>query len=208
MLAQHFGWYYLSTGLLYRAVGYLLVRDFRYNETTLADPKHEDLMACVSGLEYEYRDGVAVVLHKGREITADLKTKDVDRYASIIAANVKVRHEMLQLQRVLVQGKSIVVEGRDIGSVVLPHADVKFFITASLPERARRWQQDQAGKGKQYSFAEAEGVVAERDHRDETRVHSPMKISPEAYVIDNTHLNQKETLQRMVEIINAYKQRL
>jgi cytidylate kinase len=195
MLAAHFGWYYLSTGLLYRAIGYLLGEH----------PTEQVLHDCLAQLSYVYEHNEAKVIFRGQDITSHLKTKEVDRIASIVAQDPMVRHELLVFTRKLAQGKSLVMEGRDIGSVVLPDAEVKFFVTASLEERARRWQQYQKERGKEYSLEDALAAVQDRDLRDQNRPHSPLVIPAGAHIIDNSHLNKEETLRRMVEIINAHR---
>ena len=197
LLADHFGWYYLSTGLLYRAIGYLLGDS----------PTQQAVHDCLAQLSYVYENNQGTVFFQGNDITAQLKTKEVDHSASLVALNPMIRHELLLFSRDLVKGKSVVMEGRDIGSVVLPHADVKFFVTASLEERARRWQQYQAERGKTYSAQEATEIVLDRDLRDQNRPHSPLVIPAGAHIIDNSKLNKEQTLHRMVEIINAHMQR-
>src|SRR5579872_2913292 len=149
LLAAHYGWYYISTGLFYRAVGYLLIRDFHYTEDQLHHPSIEDVQRCIAGISYTMREGKGVVVFKGEDITSELKSKEVDHASSLVAAHAPVRHALLVLVRSLVKDTSVVIEGRDIGSVVIPHADIKFYITASVDERARRWQKDQSERGKQ-----------------------------------------------------------
>jgi CMP/dCMP kinase len=209
MLANHLGWIHLSTGLLFRAVGYILTHSCGYSLEDLKEPKVEDLCDCLDGQNFLYiYDKHARILFKGQDITGQLKTKEMDIAASRVAVNQLVRKQLLLFTRNFVQGKKVVVEGRDIGSVVFPDALVKFYITASVQERGRRWQQYQAATGKTYTLEESMKAISDRDHRDQTREHSPLVIPQGAYVLDNSALNKEETLSKMLDVISAAQKRL
>jgi len=202
-LAQKLGMYYVATGLLYRALAYILVHHRRHNEQQLMHPKREDINWSMDPerFAYTYDKSKVMICFQGVDITPFLKTKEIDYYASLIAADKQVREEMLTFQRAFAQQRNVVAEGRDIGSVVFPNAEFKFFITASPQERARRWQQDQLKKGKQYSFEESLKTITERDRRDSERTVSPLKVTKEAIIIDTTTLTKEETLQKILKIV-------
>lgn len=204
-LAQTLGIYYVATGMLYRALAYLLVNHCHYKPEQLAQPRIDDLRACLAPgvFTYDYQpDKGAIIMFQGKDITPALKTKQIDDYSSRVSANPDVRNALLQFQRDLAQRHDVVVEGRDIGSVIFPNADFKFYITASLDERARRWQQFHNNNGKEYLFEESRTTIFERDKRDQEREVSPLVIPTDALVIDNSNLSKEETLQRVLEVIH------
>ena len=203
-LAEQLNMYYVSTGLLYRALAYLLTHDFGYPESALAQPNMDDVRRCLKegDFVYDYRhDQGALLYFKGTDITPFLKTKQIDYGASIVSANEAVRHELLQYQRAFAQRHHIVMEGRDIGSIIFPQADVKFFVTATESVRAQRWQRDQEKKGNRYSLEESVQAIRSRDERDTKRKTSPLVVAPGATVIDTTLLTKEETLQALVNIV-------
>lgn len=206
MLAQRLGIYYVATGMLYRALAYVLVQHCRYTVTDLSCVRDEDLERCLgsAGIRYAYENGQAMLFWGDTPITQYLKTAEMDTYASLVATQKQVRVAMVQFQRILAAQRDVVVEGRDIGSVVLPHADYKFFITASIAVRAKRWQHDQEKQGRIYSLSESEAHIKERDTRDTMREHSPLVVVPGAVVIDTSDLTKEETLERIVLSIKRF----
>jgi cytidylate kinase len=204
LVAQELGAYYLYSGLLFRALAY------NYN-------KFGDLAQLVNSGRLEYRyagdkqhgsqdNNIAIVmreqiLFEGRDITHFLKTKDIDDAASRIATRADVRLLVHTWQHYIAQEKSVVVDGRDAGSVVFPHADYKFFITASVPERAWRWVADQKKQGAVFSLEQATAILAARDGRDMNRELAPLTIPRDACVIDNTMITIQDTLQAIVQVV-------
>jgi cytidylate kinase len=188
-LAHVLSIYYLSTGYLYRAVAYsalkrgIVITEKQQLEDTLitecADPRR---------LFYRYEQGNARVFFDDVDITGYLKNPVVDRSASIVSAQPAVRAALISFQRALAESVDLVADGRDCGSVVFPTAAYKFFITASLDERARRWAADCAARGIACSLQEARAALIERDTRDAARAVSPLIIPEGALVIDTTTL--------------------
>ncbi len=207
-LANKLGIYYLSTGMLYRALGHILTTTFGYTEEQLRKPNMNDVRACINPQRFTYEydsasNGVRI-LFDGADITELLKTREADNSSSIISVSANVRAAVLEFQRSFGQKQDLVAEGRDTGSTVFPDAQVKFFLTASLDERGRRWQQFQKKKGQNFSLAQSEKLVHERDERDRTRKVAPLVVPNGAFVIDNTGLSVEQTLERFVDAIKEH----
>jgi len=205
LLAKRLKFYYLNSGLLYRAVAYLLVNNCLYKENNLLNPRPEDLQKYIDSARflYDYDEGFKErILFDGENITPYLKTSFMDKSASVLSANKMVRDLLLKIQRVCAQKFDIVAEGRDMGSVVFPEANFKFFLTASVQVRAQRWIDDQQKLGNKFFTNEAIDRITERDKRDKEREIAPLSIPQGAIIVDNSDLNIQETLDRMVELLD------
>lgn len=202
-LARRFGYYYLYTGLLYRALAYALVKEFGYTEEQLAEPRKSDIdQLLVDGrIRYVYDAYGPHVYLDAHEITQHLKTAFVDRISSVSSANPYVRRAIAILQKNISNHNNIVADGRDTGTVVFPNAEVKFFLTATVQERARRWQQGQAAQGNNFSLEEAISAVEMRDGRDIRREFSPLKQAEDAILVDNSFLTISETIDHMAAVV-------
>lgn len=203
-LAVQLHFYYVATGMLYRALAYILTITYNYSRDNLHHPHLADVQECLRPDRLHYRyDPLKgpILIFDGVDITPHLKTALIDEYSSIISAHEKVREYMVQLQRTLSNHFDVIVEGRDCGSVVFPNADIKFFVTALLSVRAERWRFDQAVKGNDFTAEQAFQIVKERDFRDETRSASPLIIPEGAIVVDNSYLSKEQTLEYMMNII-------
>lgn len=188
-LAHALGIYYLSTGYLYRAVAYCaLQRGVLISEQNPLDSLLVAECADPRRILYRYTNGNAQVLFDGVDITAELKNPVVDRSASIVSAQPAVRAALISVQRAIAESADLVADGRDCGSVVFPAAEYKFFITASLDERARRWAADCAARSIFCSIDDARAALTERDTRDAARTASPLIVPEDAVIIDTTHL--------------------
>lgn len=186
-LAKELGFHYLSTGLLYRASAYVLMRI--YNRTELTDEFVNGLssndMNVLNELEFScIHSGLHVAWH-GKELTHELSQRTYEKPASIIASHVLVREKLLHVQRDIASRYNIIADGRDCGTVVFPHAEVKFFLMASVDVRAQRLMND-AKRQVHESFDEIRASVMQRDERDKTRAVAPLCIPDEAIVIDNS----------------------
>ncbi len=206
MLAKQLEYYYLYSGLLYRALAYVLKTDYGYTKEQFAHPRTEDIQAALDAARFVYRYDQykgEQVFFDGNDITQFLKEKSIDQFASLISLHELVRARLLEWQRDIAKSADVIVDGRDSGSVVFPSAEYKFYITASEDERARRWHQQQTQKGLDISFEQARAFIAERDQRDTQRAHSPLIIPEGAQVIDNTDQSHQETLDAMLRTIKA-----
>lgn len=202
MLAKELNCYYLYSGLLYRALGYLLVRDLSYSLAQLQNPHLPDVQQVLGSFSYFYdADQGAHIIIDNQLITPALKTVEVDHYSAAVSQHPQVRAEILDFQRMLAKNYTLIADGRDCGTVVFPHAEHKFFLTAQLEVRAVRWQRDQARLGKELSFDACLEAVASRDGKDTNRVHSPLIVAADAQLIDNSDLNLEQTLKIFKEKI-------
>lgn len=189
-LAQKLDFWYLNTGLMFRAVAYLL---YTKNQTL-----------GLTDLTYTYSpENGAQMLYKDSNITPFLKSPDMDQLASQVATQPKVRTLLLTYQQQLAQEHNVVAEGRDTGTVVFPQAEYKFFITASVEERAKRWQAFQHSQGKEYSFEESIAEVTKRDARDKERALAPLVVPEGAQVIDTTNMTIEQAVEACLKIIGS-----
>jgi cytidylate kinase len=193
-LAEHLGLTYVDTGAMYRAVA-LAGLDSGIN---LDD--EEDLSKLAVNLPLELVDGRWIL--DGTDISDAIRSPDIARGASIVARSPGVRKAMVARQRETARANDVVMEGRDIGSVVLPDADVKVFLTASLDERARRRDRESPSSGVG-TFAGVREALEARDTADATRSISPLAPAPSAIEIDTTHLSIEEVVRRIAGLVKT-----
>jgi cytidylate kinase len=201
MLAHKLGYYYVCSGLLYRALAYVLINKFNYTEETVHTVNPQDIAACFDSSLFSYvydEEHNERVFFEGQDITPYLKDSFIDKVTSITSVNVHVRHSVTQLQHTLAAEHDIVIDGRDVGSIVFPHAQVKFYLTASIEVRAQRWMNDQNRRGHHYSLQEAVEKIADRDNRDTERAIAPLIIPDGAVVVDNSNVTLDQTLKEML----------
>jgi cytidylate kinase len=197
MVADALGITYLDTGAMYRAVTLAVIEEG-------IDLKDEQaLRRLLANLELAVTSvsGKTVITLNGRDVSDRIRAGDVTALVSAVSAVPLVREAMVKLQRKLGEQTACVVEGRDIGTVVFPQADFKFFITADYETRARRRQKDLQRLGEDHTIEELISDLKSRDRQDSTRSHSPLKRAPDAIVVDTTHLTIAEQVQYIVDII-------
>lgn len=200
-LAIKKGYYYLNSGFLYRAIAYILLNNFKYSAIELSHPKIEHLDEIFLSLKYEFMDGKTYIWYKGEDLSLFLKNPEMDDAASRVSQVGLVRNLLLPLQKSLEKQYNIVVEGRDMGSVVYPNADYKFFLTADILVRAFRWRLDQLRKNFTVSPEEALRYVSERDRRDIERDVDPLVVPKDAIIIDSSTRSIDEVVDSLCEII-------
>lgn len=205
MLAQHLNYYYLSSGMLFRGLAYVLVHKYNYGQKTIAHVQSQDLQDALdpARLVYSYsKEQGEQLFFDGMNIGNHLRDKIITEYASILATQARVRDALTIMQHRIADHHSMVAEGRDTGSVIFPQAQVKFYLTASLDARAKRWYHDQCAKGRTLTLAQAHTEVQKRDERDMNRELAPLVIPEKAMIIDDTDLLKEQVLARMLEHIN------
>src|SRR3989338_2927703 len=203
-LAKKLGFYYINTGFLYRAVTYCLLQFHGYNRERLTHVDTQDLRSCIDRkrLVYTYTSETGPqVTYDNQDITRLLKDAEIDHCVSLISPQQEVRHALSQLQQQLAYERNVVCDGRDVGSVVFPKADYKFYLTASLVVRAARWQKDQKVRGKIFTQEQAQASVNERDLQDSSRAHSPLVVPEHAIVIDSSNSSVEETVAHCLSFI-------
>ena len=168
------------------------------------DPENANAIeeACKSAdIGIEYRDGEQVVLLNGENVNAYLRTEEVGNMASVTSVNAKVREKLVELQQKLAATKDVVMDGRDIGTVVLPNAEVKVYLTASSLVRAKRRALELEAKGEAVDLAKLEADIIDRDNRDMTREISPLKQAVDATLIDSSYMNIDEVVEAILNLV-------
>lgn len=202
VLAEKLNFYYLSTGMLFRALAYELVITCGYTVEQLENPATEDILELCKDIRYCYDvKRKEHVFFKEQDITKYLKTRDGDDWSSRISRHPVIRAAIVTLQREIAQEQALVIDGRDCGSIVFPSADYKFFLTASVEVRAQRWIKDQERLGNHITVQEAEEAIRQRDDRDMHREHSPLVVPEGAIIIDNSSLSLERTIELMLTVI-------
>jgi cytidylate kinase len=198
-LAERLGYRYVDTGALYRVIGLLAV------EQGVSAADSERLAALCNKLPLRFlpEDGRVRVLLGERDITAAIRQPEVSQMASKVSARLAVREGLLTLQRELGAGGRVVMEGRDIGTVVFPDADVKFYLDASPEIRGRRRHTELQQQGVSADLQKTIQEMAERDQRDSSREHAPLQRAPDALFIDTTTLSLAEVVETMLRTVQA-----
>lgn len=196
LVAHKLDFYYLSTGMLYRGVAYLV-----FHRLALAQPHSctldSSMLLCIQDLEYCYENNHARLLYKHEDITPHLFSRERGEEASIVSENPLVRQALLPVQRIAAQRYNLIAEGRDCGSIVFPNADYKFYITASLEARAKRIIADHKS-----SLQEAQEKIIQRDARDSNRTYAPLTVPENAIIIDTTSLSVEQACEEVLGYIN------
>lgn len=192
-IAKELNFIYVDTGAMYRAMALYLIRAGIAPE----DTKRIEEACREAEISIEYRDGEQVVLLGGENVNAYLRTEEVGNMASYSSAVPAVREKLVELQQKLAKAADVVMDGRDIGTVVLPQADVKVYLTASSATRAKRRYLELLEKGEEADLATIEQDIIERDDRDMHREHSPLRRAEDAVLVDSSDLTIDEVVERI-----------
>lgn len=191
-LAKRLGYEYIDTGALYRTIAYIAVKEG-------GDLTVEELLKRVDARSIDYKDGA---VHLDGEALGDaIRTEAISQKTSQLSKESAVRDYLLSLQRRLAKNGGVVMEGRDIGTVVLPSADVKFFLTASEEERARRRYEQRLASGEAVDMEKIKADIHARDERDKNRAVAPLKQAADAILVDSTAMSEEEVLDTMVNYV-------
>ena len=196
-LARELGLLYIDTGAMYRAVALAAARE----GADLSDAERVGEVARRASIRLEGDPDSLRVILDGRDVSKEIRGEGTGRAASVVSTIPDVRREMVRRQREMGAQGGVVLDGRDIGTVVFPSADVKFFLTAVPEERARRRFDEERSKAHEQNFEETLADINERDRRDSTRDDSPLRIADDAVVIDTTELSIDEVFQRMLQVV-------
>lgn len=197
IVSRKLGYNYIDTGAMYRAISWKAFRekiDLKAKEKLIK-------MVRNTKIELKNRAGMVRVYLDGKDITNKIRNKRLAEGASILATVPEVREQLMKIQRRMGSSGGIVVEGRDIGTVVFPRADYKFYLDASIKERALRRYRELKVKGEEGQLAELEKAIRSRDKRDRTRGVAPLKRAPDAIVIDSTDMSKKEVVEFILKRI-------
>lgn len=197
-LAKQLGYVYVDTGAIYRTVGY-------HMSLMGIGPKDKDgICRCIDDVSIDIRyedDGLQHMLLNGVDVTDRIRTPEMSAMASGVAAQPCVRSFLLDMQRDFAKTHNIVMDGRDIGTVVLPDADVKIYLTASAEVRAKRRYDELIAKGEKVRYEDVLEDMKQRDWQDMHREIAPLKKAEDAVVLDTSDLNIEESIAAMLEIV-------
>lgn len=193
--ARSLGFLYVDTGAMYRAIALHLLRNHVEVEQT---DKIEELLADMT-IRIAYSGGEQQIILNGENVTSQLRKEEVGNMASKSSANPKVREKLLQLQRDIARDNDVIMDGRDIGTFVLPNADVKVYLTATVEERANRRYLELKEKGIDADMAKIEEDIRTRDFQDMNRAIAPLKQAEDAVVIDSSRLSIPEVMDKIVD---------
>ena len=187
-LADHFDFLYVDTGAMYRCIT-LLIQE---NNIALAESEAIDLLLFNNKIYFKKIDNKQHTYINGRDVTEIIRSPKVSDWVSEVAAVSAIRKKMVEQQRIYATEDNIIMDGRDIGTVVFPDAGLKIFLTASPEIRAQRRFKELVDKGIEISLEEVANNLAKRDHIDSTREDSPLKKADDAIVVDNSNLSLEE----------------
>ena len=195
LLAQELRYIYVDTGAMYRAVGLYVAR------AGVESRDRDRIVALLPGIEIKlrYEDGVQQIFLNGENVSRAIRTEEASRYASDVSAVPEVRAFLLGAQRALAENADVIMDGRDIGTVVLPQADVKIFLTASSEERARRRYEELREKGEDVVYDDVLRHLVERDKNDSDRAAAPLRPAGDAVILDTTG----NTLEQSLDVLRA-----
>lgn len=200
VVADTLGLIHIDTGAMYRAITLFGLRNFKDEKQEIDLSKLLQNLNEIS-LEFRENSGKLEIYLNGENVSKEIRTTEVSDNVSFIAKHPEVRARLVVLQRDIAEKQGVIMDGRDIGTVVLPDADYKFFLTASADERARRRFLELQSLGIETTIEEVKQNLIERDRIDSERETSPLKQAEDAILIDNTNLNKEETIDLILSYI-------
>ena len=196
LVAKEKGYIYVDTGAMYRGLAiHFLDKGIQPQETEKVIEACKDAEVTIA-----YEDAVQHVYLNGKDISSRLRNEEVGNMASVTSAIPEVRKKLLELQQNLAKTQNVIMDGRDIGTCVLPHADVKVYLTASVETRAKRRYQDLQEKGEDCNLEEIAHDIEERDRRDMTREIAPLKQAEDAVLVDSSDMTIAEVVKTIVDL--------
>ena len=196
LVAKEKGYIYVDTGAMYRGLAiHFLDKGIQPQETEKVIEACKDAEVTIA-----YEDAVQHVYLNGKDISSRLRNEEVGNMASVTSAIPEVRKKLLELQQNLAKTQNVIMDGRDIGTCVLPHADVKVYLTASVETRAKRRYQELQEKGEDCNLEEIAHDIEERDRRDRTREIAPLKQAEDAVLVDSSEMTIAEVVKTIVDL--------
>ena len=197
-LAKELGYCYVDTGAIYRTVAYFL--DLLGVSPKDVDGVERYIDELTINIEYD-ADGVQHMIMNGMDVSGDIRTQDISQKASLVSAHAVVRDVLLDMQRDVARKNNVIMDGRDIGTVVLPDADVKIFLTASAEVRAQRRTDELIAKGQKAVYDTILKEIIQRDYQDTHRPIAPLKQAKDAVLVDTSNMNIEEVLAAIKSIV-------
>ena len=201
LIAKENHFLYLDTGAMYRVVTLAVLR----NHISLED--YDAIYELVQNIDIRFsmKDGKQIVFMNKEDVTDEIRSVEVTRNVSAVSAIKEVRTRLVHLQQEIAENHSIIMDGRDIGTVVLPQADIKIFLVASVEERAKRRFIENQEKGIEMSYEELVEDIRRRDYIDSTRKESPLRKSEDAIEIDTTTMSIEDVVKTVTALIQKYQ---
>ncbi len=195
-VSRRLGFLYVDTGAMYRAMGLYLIRE------GVDTDNEEEVNARLDGADIRLKlvDGVQHVYLNGEDVSTAIRTEEAGMMASKTSAYGKVREKLVSLQQQIAASEDVVMDGRDIGTVVLPNAGLKIFLTASVDERARRRYKELIGKGQEADYESIRADIAQRDYQDTHREISPLRQAEDAVYLDTSEMGVEEVTAKVISL--------
>lgn len=197
--AKKLGFIHVDTGALYRALAYTAIK----NSVNLGDEISLENLLKTTNVKIKHADGIQSVFVNDENVTGKIRTEEVSMGASNISKIPIIRDFLLGLQREIASENNVIMDGRDIGTVVLPNADVKIFLTASPEKRAERRYKELLEKDEKIEYNDIIKDIIKRDYQDEHREIAPLKAAEDSVVVDTSDLSFDESVQKIIEVIEA-----
>lgn len=195
-IARRLNYIYVDTGAMYRAMALHLIR----NKVEPGDGERISAVCRQADISIEYRDGEQIVLLDGENVNGLIRTEEVGNMASASSVNGDVRKKLVELQQKLAREKDVVMDGRDIGTCVLPQADVKVYLTAGSGVRAKRRYDELTARGQACDIAKIEADIIDRDYRDMHRELSPLRQAEDAVLVDSSDMTADEVIECILKL--------
>lgn len=199
-IAEKLGFIHIDTGALYRGVTFFALQNFTDENSNIDLPLLFENLDKIN-LEFRNKNGEMVLYLNNKNIDAEIRNTNISDHVSLIAKQKEIRDFLLEIQKSFGEKGGIIMDGRDIATVVFPDADFKFFLTASKEERAKRRFLELSESGIQTNLQEVLENLIKRDRIDSERAIAPLKKAEDAILIDNTHLSKQETITRIFDMV-------
>jgi len=197
-LAKELGYYYVDTGAIYRTVAYFL--DLLGISPKDVDGVSRYIDELTIGIEYD-ENGLQHMIMNGMDVTNDIRTQDISQKASLVSAHGIVRDMLLDMQRDVAKAHNVIMDGRDIATVVLPKADVKIFLTASAEVRAQRRTEELLTKGQKAKYETVLKEIQQRDYQDTHRAVAPLKMARDSIKVDTSDMTIEQVIETIRNIV-------